>query len=70
MDEDERRILADLEAQLQAGERPFPTLSVLCAGLFISLPLVMLLFGWPGVGVLLSLFATGVAVTLVRRRPR
>ena len=68
LDDDERRILADLEQQFQVAERPFPAIPVLCAGLFICVPLVMLLFGWPGVVIVLDLFAAAVAVVLIRRR--
>ena len=68
LNENERRILADLEQQFPVAERPFPTIAVLCAGLFISVPLVMLLFGWPGVVIILDLFAAAVAVILIRRR--
>ena len=73
LNENERRILADLEQQFPVAERPFPTIAVLCAGLFICLPLVTLLFGWPGLVLVLDVFAATVAVVLIRRgrsRPR
>ncbi|WP_328469354.1 dolichyl-diphosphooligosaccharide--protein glycosyltransferase subunit 2 [Actinoplanes sp. NBC_00393] len=69
LDDDERRILADLERDFQEPEeRPFPTISVLCVGLFIAFPIVMLLFGWPGLIITLDLFAAAVAIVLLRRR--
>ncbi|GAA2701697.1 DUF3040 domain-containing protein [Actinoplanes palleronii] len=81
----ERRCLAELEYQLRsdsafaarmAGPVPArpepasPAVPILCALLFILVPLVMLLFGWPGVLILLDLFAAAIAVILLRRRAR
>ncbi|GIF07395.1 DUF3040 domain-containing protein [Actinoplanes siamensis] len=83
LNDNERRALADLERHLEhdpdftarmndlAGipaEPAFPIVPVLCALLFIAIPLTMLLFGWPGVVVVLDLFAAAVAVVLIRRR--
>ncbi|WP_436520816.1 DUF3040 domain-containing protein [Actinoplanes sp. HUAS TT8] len=83
MNEHERRTLADLERHLEhdpdfaarinqlAGvpgpELAFPIVPVLCALLFIALPLVMMFFGWAGVIVLVDLFMAVVAVILIRR---
>ncbi|BCY07421.1 DUF3040 domain-containing protein [Actinoplanes sp. L3-i22] len=83
LNDNERRALADLERHLQhdpdftarmdglAGvpaEPPSPAVPVLCALLFITIPLVMLLFGWVGVLIALDLFAAAVALILIRRR--
>ncbi|MBG0562521.1 DUF3040 domain-containing protein [Actinoplanes aureus] len=71
LDDDERRILADLEREFQEPvERPFPTIPVLCVLLFLAFPLVMLLFGWPGLVITFDLFAASVAIVLLRRRCR
>ncbi|MEV6348233.1 DUF3040 domain-containing protein [Actinoplanes sp. NPDC051851] len=84
LDDNERRALAELEQRVvqadpefaarmssdPGDERPFPTIPVLCALLFISTPLVMLLFGWPGVVIAIDLFAASLAVTLIRRNRR
>ncbi|GAA2896150.1 hypothetical protein Acy02nite_61690 [Actinoplanes cyaneus] len=51
-----------------AAEQASPAVPVLCALLFIAVPLVMLLFGWVGVLIVLDLFAAAVAVILIRRR--
>ncbi|BCJ46206.1 hypothetical protein GCM10010168_51550 [Actinoplanes ianthinogenes] len=81
----ERRALAELERNLNgdsefasrmaglAGVPPaptFPAVPVLCALLFILVPVVMLLFGWPGVLIVLDLFAAAIAVVLIRRQAR
>jgi hypothetical protein len=69
----ERRIhLSDPEfaarmSGLPAGRLPFPVVPMLCAALFILVPPVTLLFGWPGLIVLADLFLAAVAVVLVRR---
>lgn len=71
LDDDERRILAELERDLQEPEeRPFPTIAVLCVLLFLAFPLVMLLFGWPGLIITVDLFAVAVAIVLVHRHRR
>ena len=82
LDDREQRILADLERGLVAddpdlaarmagvADRPFPTIAALCALLFIAFPLVMLLYGWPGMGATLGTFAVTVAAVLIRRRTR
>ncbi|MEU8241328.1 DUF3040 domain-containing protein [Actinoplanes missouriensis] len=69
LDDDERRILADLERQFEpgGGEVAFPTIPVLCVLLFLAVPLVMLLFGWPGLLVTVDAFAVALAFVLVRR---
>ncbi|MEU4427604.1 DUF3040 domain-containing protein [Actinoplanes sp. NPDC024001] len=63
-DDDDRRILAELEREF---ERPFPTISVLCVLLFLAFPIVMLLFGWPGLLTTIGLFALAVTAVLLRR---
>jgi hypothetical protein len=83
LNDSERRALADLERHLQhdpdftarmdglAGvpaEPASPALPVLGALLFITIPLVMLLFGWAGVLLALDLFAAAAAIILIRRR--
>lgn len=84
MNDQERRTLADLERHLQhdpdfaarmddlAGlpraEPAFPVLPVLSALAFIAVPLIMMFFGWPGVLMVLDLFAATIAVILIRRR--
>ncbi|GLY06772.1 MULTISPECIES: DUF3040 domain-containing protein [Actinoplanes] len=81
LDDRDRRILDDLEQQLAvadpefaarmsapAAEQPFPAVAGLCALLFICAPLVMLLFGWPGVIIAVDVFAAAVAVVLIHRR--
>ncbi len=82
LNDDERRALADLERHLQHDPEfaarmdglaatptvpAFPVVPVLCAGLFIAVPLVMMLFGWAGVIILLYAFATAIAVVVFRR---
>jgi Flp pilus assembly protein TadB len=66
----DRRILADLERQFEpAGPGvQFPTIAVLCVLLFLTVPLVTLLFGWPGLLITLDVFAVAVAFVLIRRR--
>ncbi|WIM98701.1 DUF3040 domain-containing protein [Actinoplanes oblitus] len=83
LNDHERRALAELERSLKGDSDfaarmagladvpappPFPAVPVLCALLFILVPLVMLLFGWAGVLIVLDLFAAAVAVVLIRRR--
>ncbi|WP_099343740.1 MULTISPECIES: DUF3040 domain-containing protein [unclassified Actinoplanes] len=83
LNDNERRALAELERDLEhdpdfsarmAGlgvvqpEPAFPIVPVLCALLFITLPLVMMFFGWPGALILLDLFTAVVAVIMIRRR--
>ncbi|GIF12756.1 DUF3040 domain-containing protein [Actinoplanes teichomyceticus] len=85
LNDHERRTLAELEHHLQGdadfvarmaapaggGSEPvFPAVPVLCALLFILVPLVMLLFGWPGVLVVVDLFAAAMAIVMLRRRAR
>lgn len=71
LDDDERRILAELERDLQEPvPRPFPTISVLVVLLFLAFPLVTLLFGGPGLIVTVSLFAAAVAIVLLHRHCR
>lgn len=71
LDDEERRILADLEREFQVPEeRPFPTVSVLCVLLFLAFPLVMLLFSWPGLTITVGLFAVALLIVLVHRLRR
>ncbi|MEV6302810.1 DUF3040 domain-containing protein [Actinoplanes sp. NPDC051861] len=83
LDDKERRILADLERQLTAGDpgfaarmggtespRPFPTITVLLVLLFLAFPFVMLLSGWFGMVIALDVFALAVAGVLISRRRR
>jgi hypothetical protein len=83
LDEQNRRALAQIEQGLarqdphfavrmrtQGEDRPFPTVLALCVSLYISLPMVTLLFGWIAGVVTLDLFALLLAVVLVRRRRR
>ncbi len=69
LDDNERRILADLERQFEPSGAavPFPTIPVLCVLLFLAVPLVMLLFGWPGLLITVDAFAAALAFVLVRR---
>ncbi|MFI1994007.1 DUF3040 domain-containing protein [Actinoplanes sp. NPDC020271] len=55
-------------AGIPVAEPASPAVPVLSALLFIAVPLVMLFFGWPGVLIVLDLFAAAVAVVLIRRR--
>jgi hypothetical protein len=83
LDEQDRRALAGIEQALarqdprfaqrmrtRGEDRPFPTVLALCASLYILLPMVMLLVGWIAAVVTLDLFATAIAVVLIRRRRR
>ncbi|MEU4695118.1 DUF3040 domain-containing protein [Actinoplanes sp. NPDC023714] len=65
----DRRILADLERQFEppAPDVPFPTVAVLCILLFLAVPLVMLLFSWPGLLITVDAFAVAVAYVMIRR---
>ncbi|GLW31902.1 DUF3040 domain-containing protein [Actinoplanes regularis] len=82
LNDSERRALADLERHLQHDPEfvarmdglatapavpAFPIVPVLSAGLFITVPLVMLLFGWVGVIILLYAFAIAIGVIVFRR---
>ncbi|MEU8659302.1 DUF3040 domain-containing protein [Actinoplanes philippinensis] len=84
LNDDDRRAIAELERRIhlsdpefaarmggaQAAEVPFPVVAALCAALFILVPPAMLLFGWPGLIVLVDLFLAGLTVALVRRHLR
>ncbi|BBH68764.1 hypothetical protein ACTI_54490 [Actinoplanes sp. OR16] len=65
----DRRIIADLERQFEPATQdvPFPTVTVLCVLLFLTVPLVMLLFSWPGLLIAVDVFAVAVAYVLIRR---
>ncbi|BCY08304.1 DUF3040 domain-containing protein [Actinoplanes sp. L3-i22] len=74
LEEKDRRVLADIEERLCAGDPafarrmrsapcPFPTLSVLCVVAFLSLPFLGLFLG-PG-AVLLAINVTAAVVILV-----
>ncbi|MEV4351414.1 DUF3040 domain-containing protein [Actinoplanes sp. NPDC049596] len=65
LDDHDRRALDDLERQFT---RPFPTVLVLCAGLYICAPLAKLLFGWTGLEIVAASFVIAVAAVLMRRR--
>ncbi|WP_430783401.1 DUF3040 domain-containing protein [Actinoplanes sp. G11-F43] len=83
MSDDDRQVIADLEKRIllsdpefaarmadqPAGVR-FPTVSVLCAILFILVPPVMLLFGWPGLIIVVDLFIAALVAVLLHRRQR
>lgn len=82
MEEQARRALDDIEQNLVREDpafvaqmdpnRPqlprFPTVSVLCASLYILMPLVMLLFGWLAVVFTIAAFAVAVGSVLLRHR--
>ena len=60
-------------ARMRAGREPeprFPAIPALCASLYILVPLVALLFGWPGLVIVLDVFAVAVVAVLIRRRRR
>lgn len=81
MDDPVQRALQDIERHLarddpafvarMRGERRelprFPTIAALCTTLYILLPLVMLLFGWPVVVGMIDAFAVVIAAVLIRR---
>ena len=56
--------------QTLADQRPFPTISAICVSLFLSLPLVGLLFGPPTAFLIASAAALVIAGILIRRRVR
>jgi hypothetical protein len=78
----DRRVLADIEHHLAvqdpefarrmsattAEDRPFPTVLAMSTTLYISLPLVGLLFGWIAAVLVFDLFAIVIAAVLIRRR--
>ena len=83
LDERDRRVLAEIERGLsrqdpglaalmraQGEDRPTPTDLALCVCLYVSLPMMMLLFGWIAALVTFDVFAVAIAVVLVRRRLR
>lgn len=81
MDDQARRALRDIERDLRrddpafaarmSGEGPhFPILSALCAGLYIAIPIVGLLFGLFPVVVITYVAVVVVVVVLIRRRRR
>lgn len=83
LNDDDRQVIAELEqrvllsdpefaARMATGpaEVRFPAVAVLCASLFILVPPVMLLFGWPGLLIVVDLFVAALVVVLLRRRPR
>jgi hypothetical protein len=84
LNDEDRRTIAELEHRIHlsdpdfaarmtsapAAEVSFPVVAVLCAALFILVPPAMLLFGWPGLIVVVDLFLAGMAVVLVRRHLR
>ncbi|MFC4069456.1 DUF3040 domain-containing protein [Actinoplanes subglobosus] len=81
LNDDDRRTIAELERCVHMSDpefaarmngtpiadAPFPVGAVLGAALFIAVPPAMLLFGWPGLVVVIDLFLAGVTVALVRR---
>ena len=83
LDHDDRHRLSEIEHHLalddpafaarmrtQTGNRPFPTLSVLCALLYIFTPIVMVL-GGPRAGLITTAaFVVSIMVILIRRRCR
>jgi Flp pilus assembly protein TadB len=84
VDEQARQALHDIERNLvredpvfaarmraEARETPrFPTVSALCASLYILIPIVMILFGSPGVVVTVDVFAIAIGTVLIRRHRR
>ncbi|MBO3741198.1 DUF3040 domain-containing protein [Actinoplanes flavus] len=82
LSDDDRRTLAELESELEADpefaarmaapepEVRFPIVFVLCVALFVLVPPVMLLFGWPGLIITADVFATVIAVVLIARHRR
>ncbi|GAA3348417.1 hypothetical protein GCM10020358_66850 [Amorphoplanes nipponensis] len=81
LDERDRRALAAIEQELSrqdpvlaarmgGPDRPGPTVLALCASLYVSLPMVTLLFGWVAAVIVFDVFAVLLALVLVRRRRR
>jgi Flp pilus assembly protein TadB len=79
VDERSRRVLRDIERDLRredpafaarmSGDRPrFPTLSALCASLYIVVPLVSLLFGMLAVVITVDAAAVVIGTILILRR--
>jgi hypothetical protein len=81
LDDHDRRALRDIERGLTRQDpllaarmgtpvdaRRFPTVSILCVLLYLSLPLVSLLFGWPATVATLSSFAVTIATVVIHRR--
>jgi hypothetical protein len=84
LNDDDRRTITELEREIHLSDPdfaarmggtpctdvPFPMIAVLCAALFILVPPAILLFGWPGLIVVVDLFLVAVMIVLVRRRLR
>jgi DUF3040 family protein len=83
LNDQDRRALRDIEraltrqdpvlaARMRApiGARRFPTVSFLCVVLYLSLPLVTLLFGWPVAVATLGIVAVAIATKVIHRRRR
>ena len=81
LEEKDRRVLADIEQHLSAGDPafarrmradavpacPFPTVSVLCVGTFLSIPFLALFLGPRAVLILLTVTAVLVMTVLLSR---
>ena len=52
----------------QAGMRPSPAVPVLAALIYITAPVTMLLFGWPGAVLTVAVGLTLIVVAVLRRR--
>ena len=83
LNDDDRRILADLEHRVHLSdpdfatrmavppaEGGFPALAAIGAALFVLIPPMMLLFGRPGLLVTVELLLGAAAVVLIRRYRR
>ncbi|WP_189331447.1 DUF3040 domain-containing protein [Actinoplanes ianthinogenes] len=81
LEERDRRVLADIEQHLSAGDPafarrmrsggppacPFPTVSVLCVGAFLSLPFLGLFLGPRAVLIAINVTAAVIMVVLLCR---
>jgi hypothetical protein len=70
LDDSDRRAFDEITRDLTRppAEVPrFPLVSALCVALFVSLPMVKLLFGWGMAGAWVGVFALAVAAVLVHR---
>lgn len=82
LDDRDRRALQEIERHLAQHDpalvarlsappvaaRPFPTLLVLCALLYVALPIMTLLFGRTGAATTAAVFVAVVLLVLLRRR--
>lgn len=83
LSDDDRRVIADLEQRVilsdpdfaarmavHPTEVRFPAVAALWATLFILIPPAMLLFGWPGLIIVVDLFIAALVAVLLHRRQR